>query len=123
MKVVLDSAVLVDVLRGVEEAATYLESLGEVPTCSEISRIEVMAGLRSAERRPAERLFGAIDWAAVDEAIARRAGELGRKWRRSHTGIGAADLAIAATAEHLDATLATTNLKHFPMFPDLRAPY
>jgi predicted nucleic acid-binding protein len=60
---------------------------------------------------------------AVNEAIARRAGELGRRWRRSHPGIGVADLAIAATAEHIEAGLVTCNLKHFPMFPELQAPY
>lgn len=69
------------------------------------------------------RLFALIEWVPVTEPIAQRAGELGRKWRRSHPGIGVADLAIAATAERLDATLATRNLKHFPMFRDLRVPY
>jgi predicted nucleic acid-binding protein len=59
----------------------------------------------------------------VTEVVAQRAGELGRQWRRSHPGIGVADLAIAATAEQLDATLATRNLKYFPMFEGLRAPY
>jgi predicted nucleic acid-binding protein len=59
----------------------------------------------------------------VDEIVARRAGELGRRWRGSHSGIGVADLAIAATAEELDAALATRNVKHFPMFDGLRAPY
>lgn len=79
--------------------------------------------MRSAERRAAERLFALIEWIPVSEAIARRAGELGRRWRRSHPGIGVADLAIAATAEQVDGTVATRNLKHFPMFRDLRAPY
>lgn len=91
--------------------------------CSEITRIEVIQGLRSAERKTANSLFALIEWAPVSEAIARRAGELGRRWRRSHPGIGVADLAIAATAEEIDATVATRNLKHFPMFSGLRAPY
>jgi hypothetical protein len=60
---------------------------------------------------------------AVDEPIARLAGEFGRKWRRSHPGISPADLAIAATAGQLDAKLATTNVRHFPMFKGLRPPY
>jgi predicted nucleic acid-binding protein len=55
--------------------------------------------------------------------VARRAGELGRCWRRSHPGIGVPDLAIAATAELLEAQLGTQNLKLFPMFEGLRAPY
>ena len=123
MRVVLDTSVLVDHLRASAAATEYLAGLERQPVCSEISRIEVMQGLRSEERHAAASLFALISWVPVDEAVARRAGELGRKWRRSHPGIGVADLAIAATAEHLEATLATRNLKHFPMFKGLRAPY
>jgi predicted nucleic acid-binding protein len=123
LSVVLDTSVLIDHLRADESATDYLASLEKRPSCSEISRIEVLQGLRSAERKAAERLFGLFDWVPVTEAVARRAGELGRRWRRSHPGIGVADLAIAATAEQIDATVATRNLKHFPMFRDLRAPY
>ena len=123
MRVVLDTSVLIDHLRASEPATEYLASLEGRPACSEISRIEVLQGLRSAEKRAAARLFALIEWVPVTEAIAQRAGELGRKWRRSHAGIAVADLAIAATAEQLDATLATRNLKHFPMFESLRAPY
>lgn len=100
-----------------------MSNLDSRPICSEITRIEVIQGLRSAERSAAERLYSLIDWVPVDESIATLAGGLGRKWRRSHPGIGAADLAIAATAHQLEAALATRNLKHFPMFGNLRPPY
>jgi predicted nucleic acid-binding protein len=123
LTVVLDTTVLVDQLRGSEEAFGYLAGLEGRPICSEITRIEVMQGLRSSERRGANKLFAAVAWVPVDETVARRAGELGRRWRRSHPGIGVADLVIAATAEELGAELATRNLKHFPMFESLRAPY
>lgn len=123
MSVVLDTSVLVDHLRSSSPATEYLASLDERPSCSEISRIEVIQGLRSSERGAADRLFAVIAWIPVNEAVARRAGDLGRQWRRSHPGIGVADLAIAATAEQIDATLATRNLKHFPMFKGLSAPY
>ncbi|HEU4705801.1 MAG TPA: type II toxin-antitoxin system VapC family toxin [Solirubrobacterales bacterium] len=119
----LDTSILVDHLRASTPATEYLAGLDGRPACSEISRIEVIQGLRSAEKRVAARLFALIEWVPVTEAIARRAGDLGRRWRRSHPGIGVADLAIAATAEQLDATLATRNIKHFPMFKGLRAPY
>ncbi len=114
---------LVDHLRMVGPATAFVIALEERPSCSEISRIEIIQGLRSSERHDAEELFELIEWVTVDEAIARRAGELGRRWRRSHQGIGVADLAVAATTEHLGASLATSNVKHFPMFPGLRAPY
>jgi predicted nucleic acid-binding protein len=121
--VVLDTTVLIDVLKGHEEAVDYLMSLDEVPTCSEVSRVEVLRGLRSEERRDAERLFQRLRWVNVDEAIARGAGELGRRLRRSHGSIGVVDLVIAATADQFGLPLATTNLRHFPTFKGLRPPY
>jgi predicted nucleic acid-binding protein len=123
LSVVLDTSVLIDHLRASVPATEYLASLDDQPVCSEISRIEVIQGLRSSERRVADKLFALISWVPVSEGIARRAGELGRQWRHSHPGIGVADLAIAATAEEAGAILATRNLKHFPMFEGLRAPY
>jgi predicted nucleic acid-binding protein len=123
MSSVLDTTVLVDVLRGHPSAVEYMLRLEQVGVCSEVSRIEVLRGLRSEERRPAERLFHQLRWVAVDEEVARVAGELGRRFRRSHAGIGVADLTVAATAERLAMPLATTNIKHFPMFKGLRAPY
>jgi predicted nucleic acid-binding protein len=121
--VVLDSSVLIDVLRGSHAAGEFIAGLGDPPSCSEVSRIEIVQGLRSSERRPAARLFAMVDWVPVDKAVAHRAGELGRKWRHSHPGIDLADLAIAATAEEIGAQLATRNVKHFPMFEGLHAPY
>jgi predicted nucleic acid-binding protein len=123
LNVVLDTSVLVDHLRASAPATKYLASLDVRPSCSEISRIEVIQGLRSSERAAADRLFALIAWIPVTETVARRAGELGRQWRRSHPGIGVADLAIAATAESIDAGLATCNVKHFPMFEGLHTPY
>lgn len=123
MSTVIDTSVIIDILRGMSAAVGYAEGLKDVPACSEITRVEVIRGLRSAERVPAERLFQQLRWVAIDEPIARRAGELGRKWRRSHPGISSPDLVVAATAEELGADLATSNIRHFPMFKGLQPPY
>lgn len=123
MSFLLDTSVVIDVLRGHEPAINYMRSLDAAPTCSEITRVEVIRRLRSAERSKADRLFRTIDWSIVDEATARRAGELGRVYRRSHSGLGSGDLVIAATAEELGIELKTLNVKHFPMFRNLKAPY
>lgn len=120
--IVLDTTVLVDVLRGHRPALEWLRSLDEVPACSELTRVELLGGLRTRERQAAERLMGSIRWLPVDEEIARRAGALGRTWRRSHR-LGTVDLVIAATAQLLDARLATSNIRHYPMFDGLTAPY
>jgi hypothetical protein len=121
--VVLDSAVLIDVLRGHEPAVSFLRRLEQVPLCSEITRVEVLRGMRSNERPAVETLFQALDWIPIDQRIARRAGHLGHRWRRSHATISCADLVIAATVEDVDGTLATANVRHFPMFDELTPPY
>lgn len=121
--IVLDTTVLVDLLRGHQPALAYLRGLADVPRCSEVTRVEVLRGIGAGQRTAVERLMATLDWVSVDEAIARRAGELGRQYRRSHQGLGAADLLIGATAQHLGAELATSNVRHYPMFPRLRPPY
>lgn len=123
MTVVLDTSVFIDVLRGLPAALKYVEALEGVPAASEVTRVEVIRGLRSAERIQTERLFQEVRWVALDEAIARRAGDLGRTWRRSHPGLSIADLVVAATAEEHGAPVTTHNVRHFPMFKGLRAPY
>ncbi|MGD0713152.1 MAG: type II toxin-antitoxin system VapC family toxin [Gaiellaceae bacterium] len=123
MSIVFDTSILIDVLRGDAAALGYVRGVTDVPICSEVTRIEVARGLRSGERTSAEQLFRTLHWVPLDEPIARRAGELGRRWDRHRPGISLADLVIAATAEQVDAELATANIRHFPMFEDLQAPY
>lgn len=120
--IVLDTTVLIDVLRGHRAALEYLRSLDAIPACSEITRVEVMRGIRHRERDSVERLMRSLRWIPVDEHIARRAGALGRTWRRSHA-LATADLVIGATAEELSADLATSNVRHFPMLEGLAPPY
>lgn len=119
----LDTSVLIDVLRGSERAVHWLAALEDLPSCSELTRAEVLRGVRSAERSPTERLLGSLRWVPLDESISRRAGELGRQYRRSHPGLSIVDCVIAATAQLLDADLATGNVRHYPMFVDLAPPY
>ena len=122
-RVLLDSTIVIDLLRGHRPALAFVESLGSIPVASEVTRVEVLRGVRSGERRLTERLLGTFDWLALDEPIARRAGELGRRWRASHRGIATADLVIAASALEHGLDLATLNVRHFPMFDGLRPPY
>ena len=121
--IVLDTTVLVDHIRGSEAARAYLRGLRELPACSEVTRTELLRGIRSGERRATDSLMANLQWISVDERISRRAGELGRRYRRSHATIGVADLLIAATVELSAGELATSNVRDFPMFKGLRPPY
>jgi predicted nucleic acid-binding protein len=122
----VDSDVLIAHLRGLPAARTWLLETrrdGPALACSAITVVEITGGMRSDERREVWRLLGTLTVAPVTELIARRAGELMRRYRRSHTSIGVADYVIAATAEIDGLELATCNIRHFPMFKGLRAPF
>jgi hypothetical protein len=122
----LDTTVAIDHLRGDRRATELLERLtveSEPLLASELSRFELLAGMRSDESDPTELFMGALTWVPVDEAIARLAGSLAAEYRRSHSGIDAIDYLIAATATVVGAELLTTNVRHFPMISGLRPPY
>jgi len=121
----VDTSILIDYLRGHTGAGDLLERerTADVLHASEITRIEVLAGMRPAEEDDTRALLSTLVWHPVDADIAEEAGALGRQWLPSHHTIDSADLAIAATAVRTDARLLTRNVRHFPMFTDLQAPY
>ena len=125
MKLV-DTTVAVDHLRGTAPAVALMTRLveeGETLAASEFVRFELLAGVRPGEIDALERFFSSLVWLGIDEDIARTAGSLARKHRKSHSGIDDADYLIAATAIVADAGLLTTNVRHFPMFDGLAPPY
>lgn len=124
MKTLFDSSILIAHLRGERRATDLLLGL---PTAdrlvSVLSRIEIEGGMRAGERGDVAALFGVLHLIPVTDAVARRAAVHLRRFRRSHPGIDLVDYAVAATAELQGAQLATLNVKHFPMFRGLRAPW
>ncbi len=122
--VVIDTNVLVDVLRGVPMAVAALErrATDEVVVPA-IVRFEVLAGARPSEVSSIESLLDVCIDAPVDASIADEAASLARRYMRSHSGLDPIDYVVAATARLLDAELLTRNVKHFPMFNRLKAPY
>jgi hypothetical protein len=121
----VDTSVLIDYLRGHKSAADLLE--GERTAAplhaSEITRMEVLAGMRTNEEEGTRSLLSTLIWHPVDADVAEEAGVLGRRWLPGHHTIDSADLAIAATAILTGARLLTCNVRHFPMFEDLQPPY
>ncbi len=125
MSVAVDTSVLIDLLRGEPAAAAILrDARKDGPLhASEMTRLEVLAGMRAPEETATRALLAVFTWHPVDERVADVAGELGRRWLPGNPGIDSADLAIAATAVLLDVRLLTRNVKNFPMFGGLAAPY
>lgn len=118
----LDSSVVIDYLRGREAARAVVDASEEL-VASEITRYEVLAGIKGGEDDRTEDVLALPAWIDVDKGIARRAAALAREYRDAFSGIEDADYLIAATALELDASLLTTNVRHFPMFPGLQPAY
>jgi predicted nucleic acid-binding protein len=122
----IDTTVAIDHLRGVKVAIELMTTLieeDETPAASELVRFELLAGVLPSEIGALEQFYSSLVWLAVDEDIARTAGSLARKYRKAYSGIDDVDYLIAATAIVFDIDLLTTNVRHFPMFPDLAPPY
>jgi predicted nucleic acid-binding protein len=126
MRLLCDTSVVVDFLRGDSRAVSLLTQAaadGDQLWGVVVTRTELLAEMRSRERRPTQALLDSLRWRQVDLELADRAGELARRHRRSHPGVDVADYLIAAGVEFLGATLLTQNVRHFPMFPDLEPAY
>jgi len=115
--VLLDTTVLIDVLRGRPAAQRVLglRATGDVPWLCAINVEEVHRGLRPSEEAMANRLLGALRLAPLGREEGERAGA----WRRAHAERGStlsqADCLVAAAAASIGAAVATGNPKDFPM--------
>ena len=123
MSLLLDTSIIVDLLRGDAAAVDYASRLSEVPFCSEITALEILSAVRPSQLPVAEQVLDVLHRVPVDRSIARRAGEIGRRWARRRPPLAAADLIILATAEELDAELVTTSQRRYPSAIKTVKPY
>ena len=123
--ILVDSDVLIAHLRGVAVARDWLVGArNDGPLAiSAVSIVELFDGMRTVERREVWRLLASFRVEPATEMVARRAGDMMRRYRRSHNRIGLGDDLIAATADVQGLELATLNVRHFPMFEGLQPPF
>lgn len=115
--VLLDTTVLIDVLRGRPAADRLMarRRSGDLPATSAINVEEIVRGLRRPEQRTADRLFAGLHILPIGRPEAELAGAWRRDFAARGTTLHQADCLIAATAVQAQARLATGNPKDFPM--------
>src|SRR5262249_32618851 len=119
----LDTSVLVSILRKNQAALAWFEENAGDPRMSVVSLTELYLGVRrQREERDLAELERRVRPLSVDRDIAVRAGVFVRHYGPSPS-VEIPDAIIAATAEHHGLRLATLNTKHFPMFPKLKRAY
>ena len=121
--ILLDTDVLVDFLRGHENAIAYVEGRSSQIVLSAVVVGELYAGVKGDEElKKLDELVSLFHVVPVTAELARSGGLYKRDYHASH-GVGLADAIVAATAESLGADLKTLNIRHYPMLKGLRPPY
>jgi predicted nucleic acid-binding protein len=117
----VDSDVLIWVMRGEVRANAFLETLPSI-ALSAVNHIELIQGMRNRRELKALRDFMRV-WDAqsfpITESISTRAVKLVERHFLSHH-LQLADALIAATALEHKLVLATGNSKHFKMIAGLK---
>jgi len=118
----LDTTVLIDVLRNRQNRRTFLAELiegGYTLATSAINIGEVYSGMKPGEAAVTEAFLSSLECYAVTAAIARKAGSLKSRWAQKGQTLTLADMLVAAVAIEHGLTLLTDNRKDFPI-PELK---
>lgn len=119
--VLIDTDILIDVLRGKQDAVNFMKTLANAST-SAITVAELYVGVRDNEKKDVKALLDGMTILSLTHDIAMKGGLYCRDYKDNH-GTGFADGLIAAMAEHYDLTLITRNTRHFPMLKKIHRPY
>lgn len=116
--VLLDTTVVIDVLRGRSGAIARLRALhdaGDVPYVCAVTAEETVRGLRPSEDGAARALFSGLRPAPLSTHEGWQAGEWRRRFAAGGVTLSQADCLVAAAALAVRARLATGNPRDFPM--------
>lgn len=117
MRILVDSTVLIDYLRGREVVSRVDEvrRAGDVLCTTGINVEEIVRGLRPSEKAGAEKLFRGLTIISIGAPEGWQAGMWRRQFASRGVTLAQADCLIAAAALKARAVLATGNPRDFPM--------
>lgn len=122
-KLLFDTDILIDYLRGRDDAREYIDNVQDVICISVITIAELYAGVRKDEESKELKMFiETFDVVSLNNNIAKTGGLYRNQYKPGY-GTGLADALIAASAQEVGAQVVTLNTKHFPMFDDVIKPY
>ncbi len=116
-RILLDSTVLIDALRGrpAADRLRRLRRVGDQPWICAISVEEIWRGLRPGDEDTAVRLVRGLRLAPLGAREGMQAGTWRRQFAAEGVTLNQADCLIAAAALGVGARLATANVSDYPM--------
>jgi predicted nucleic acid-binding protein len=118
MKLLLDTSVLIDVLRFRKQRREWLAQLargGHTFSTTVLNVAEVYAGMRPGEESQTGELLAGLESYEIDGTAARVAGKLKSSWAKKGRTLTLTDAIIAAITIERGCALVTDNRKDFPM--------
>ena len=114
--VLIDTDIAIDYLRGAPDAKTLLLPLwnNDAAYLSLLSVYELYAGMKDNEKEDTENFIQACNVEPVTIEIAKKAGELFRKFRGQGVTLTSLDCLINASAITRGHKIATRNKEHYP---------
>jgi predicted nucleic acid-binding protein len=120
MRLLLDSAFVIDHMRGLPEAVDRYRVLfeaGDEPLVNEIVVCEVRAGTKPADLPSLHALLEPVEFIQPGPGAALVAGAWRFHARKRGLHLSLADALVAAAAHSVDAAVLTRNVRHFALTP------
>ena len=120
MRLLLDSAFVIDHMRGVPEAVERYRALfkaGDEPFVNEIVVCEVRAGTKSADLPSFHAFFEPVEFIQPGPGAAQVAGSWRDHARQQGFHLSLADALVASAAQAVGAAVLTRNVKDFALTP------
>ena len=116
MKVIIDTDIAIDFLRGDKTVENILSKLWEngITHISVLSAYELFAGMKKNEKDDTVNFINASVIELVSLEIAEYGGELFKKYRKTGITLTTVDCLIMATAYLKKYKILTGNIKHYP---------